>query len=87
MVEIKVGKLTETIHIHVSKVRRLRGTKGETVTSYAKVEFDGKGLGDSAKVSPEILPKKWMTHFERHLCLTRQRNIILIIMEKFKQDY
>ena len=50
MTEIKIGKLTETIHITVSKVRRLRGTKGEAVTSYAKVEFDGKSLGDSAKV-------------------------------------
>ena len=57
MNEIKVEKPTETIHVTVSKVRRLRGTKGETVTSYAKVEFDGKSLGDSAKVSMSLVSK------------------------------
>ena len=50
MTEIKIGKLSETIQITVSKARRIRGTKGDTLTSFARVEFDGKSLGDSSKV-------------------------------------
>lgn len=41
----------ETILITVCRSRRLRGHKGDAVTSYAKVEFDGKLLGDSSKVN------------------------------------
>ena len=50
MAEIKIGKVSETISITVLHVKRLRGGKGDTVTSFAKVEFDGKSLGDSIKV-------------------------------------
>lgn len=50
MTDIRLGKLAETIYVTVLNVKRLRGTKGDVVTSYAKVEFDGKSLGDSAKV-------------------------------------
>lgn len=40
----------ETIHINITKARHLKGHRGDVVTSFAKVEFDGKNLGDSAKV-------------------------------------
>lgn len=41
----------ESIKINIVKCRGLRGLKGEILTSFAHVDFDGKSLGDSSKAS------------------------------------
>jgi len=40
----------ETITIDISEMRNLRGSKGETYTLFAKIEFDGKVIGETSKV-------------------------------------
>ncbi|XP_002122550.2 cilia- and flagella-associated protein 70 [Ciona intestinalis] len=50
MAENEHSRSSESIHVTVLRARRLKGVKGDVLTSYAKVEFDGKSLGDSAKV-------------------------------------
>ncbi|CAK8696784.1 unnamed protein product [Clavelina lepadiformis] len=50
MAELETQRTSETILITISRAKKLRGSKGEILTSYAKVEFDGKSLGDSSKV-------------------------------------
>uniref|UniRef100_H2YPZ9 C2 domain-containing protein n=1 Tax=Ciona savignyi TaxID=51511 RepID=H2YPZ9_CIOSA len=50
MTETENSRGAESIHVTVLRARRLKGVKGDVLTSYAKVEFDGKSLGDSAKV-------------------------------------
>ena len=40
----------ETITIDVSEMRNLRGSKGESYTLFAKIEFDGRVIGETPKV-------------------------------------
>ena len=44
------GRTSETITIDVSEMRNLRGSKGESYTLFAKIEFDGKVIGETPKV-------------------------------------
>ena len=43
-------RLNETIQIVVAQSRNIRGTKSDDVVTYVKLEFDGKTIGETAKV-------------------------------------
>ena len=66
MAELETQRTSETILITISRAKKLRGSKGEILTSYAKVEFDGKSLGDSSKVR-YALKVTYLQTF--HVCL------------------
>ena len=60
-------RTSEAIHVHIIRAKNLRGSKGEALTSYAKVELDGKTLGESSKIdsgTDESADYNFLTSFD-----------------------